>query len=262
MAASYADDVVSDDRRSGVSSGVTIGREALLALVRGLVEVGFTRVTTTPIAIRGEGLALVRRTWHRPDGFNLPLVAVVEYDADDRMTANVMFDAEDLVGAVYELDQRYLAGEGAEHAWMLRPSAEFWRCYNTRDWDGIRRGIAGEMTLVDHQPLSAGTTIQTADQFVSYAQGMVDLVPDIVAFEAEYLAVGRTWAVTRQVAHGTSTAGAEVERTSLILADMRDGRFNRTETFGPDRLYDALARFEALETEERAPWQRGAHPPD
>lgn len=110
MASSYADDVVNDDRRTGVSSGVTIGREELLNLVRGLVDVGFATVTAVPIAIRGEGLAIVRRTWHQTDGFDLPLLAVVEYDADGRMTANVIFDADDEVGASEELERRHLAG--------------------------------------------------------------------------------------------------------------------------------------------------------
>ena len=116
MAASYADDIVSDDRRTGVNSGVTIGRAELLDLVRGLVDVGFTTVTTIPIAIRGERLTLVLRTWHQANEFDLPVLAVVESDADGVMTANVMFDAEDRLSAVAELERRYQAGEGAEHA--------------------------------------------------------------------------------------------------------------------------------------------------
>jgi len=116
MAASYTDEIVNDDRRTGVSSGVTVGREQILELVRGLVDVGFTTVTTVPIAIRGEGLALLRRTWHQADGFDLPLLAVGEVDADGRTTANVMFDVEDKAGAVAELERRYLdaqAGNGS-----------------------------------------------------------------------------------------------------------------------------------------------------
>ena len=116
MAASYTDEIVNDDRRTGVSSGVTVGREQILELVRGLVDVGFTTVTTVPIAIRGEGLALLRRTWHQADGFDLPLLAVGEVDADGRTTANVMFDAEDLEGAMHELERRYLAGGGSSPA--------------------------------------------------------------------------------------------------------------------------------------------------
>ena len=111
MAASYTDEIVNDDRRTGVSSGVTVGREQILELVRGLVEVGFTTVTTVPIAIRGEGLALLRRTWHQADGFDLPLLAVGEVDADGRTTANVMFDVEDMSGALAELERRYRDAE-------------------------------------------------------------------------------------------------------------------------------------------------------
>ena len=110
MTASYAADVVNDDRRTGVSSGVTVGRAELLALVRGLADVGFATVTTVPITIRGERVALVRRTWYQADGFDLPLLAVVEYDADGQLTANVMFDADNEVGATEELERRNVAG--------------------------------------------------------------------------------------------------------------------------------------------------------
>jgi class 3 adenylate cyclase/ketosteroid isomerase-like protein len=110
MASSYADDVVNDDRRTGVSSGVTVGRAEVLGLVRGLVDVGFAAVTTVPIAIRDDALALVRRTWCQAGGFDLPLLSVVAYDGDGRVTANVMFDSEDLASAHEELERRHLAG--------------------------------------------------------------------------------------------------------------------------------------------------------
>jgi hypothetical protein len=108
-----ADDVVSDDRRSGVNSGVTTGREAIGDLTRGLVDVGFTTVANEVLAVRGDRLALTLRRWIRADGFELPTLALVEVDADERWILNVLFDADDLAGARDELDARYLAGDGA-----------------------------------------------------------------------------------------------------------------------------------------------------
>ena len=67
----YVDDVISDDRRTD-QPGVIVGRGELLELVHGLVDVGFSEVSIDLIAIRGEQFAVVRRTWHRPDGFDLP----------------------------------------------------------------------------------------------------------------------------------------------------------------------------------------------
>ena len=62
--------------------------------------------------------------------------------------------------------------------------------------------------------------------------------------------MGRVWALSRQVAHGTSTEGVVVEPPSLIVADSRDGRFTHTETFAPEQLAEAITRFEELEAAE------------
>ena len=38
---------------------------------------------------------------------------------------------------------------------------------------------------------------------------MIDLVPDLVCFESEYLAIGRVRALIRQVGDGSSSEGSE-----------------------------------------------------
>jgi hypothetical protein len=98
--------VVNDDRRTGVSAGVVAGRDAVLELTRALAQVGFTSMTNDPLATRGDTLALFRRVWHHPDGFEVPLLALMELDDSDRMIANVMWDVEDLAAAIAEFDRR------------------------------------------------------------------------------------------------------------------------------------------------------------
>ena len=132
----------------------------------------------------------------------------------------------------------------------MRSSIEFWRSYNARDWDAVRRGLADTLTVVDHRLASAGSMIQTADQFLTYTQEMVTLVPDVTAFDAEYLAIGRVWTLSRHTALGTSTQAADVEFAALVITDTRDGRFTHSETFAPEQLAEALTRFEELETVE------------
>ena len=123
----YPDDPVAEDRRTGVNSGSTSGPAQMIEFLRSLADVGFTTVDHVPVAIRGERLALLRRTWRRPDGFVLPVLVVVELDADGLFATNVMFDPDDLASALDELDRRYLVGAGAEHEQLLRPIIEFWR---------------------------------------------------------------------------------------------------------------------------------------
>ncbi len=102
---------VSDDRRTAVSGGVVTGGDAILALTRGLEDVGFATMSEQPIAIRGERLVLTIRTWHDPHGFDLPLLACMEFGENGRMVANIMFDPEDLDAATVELDRRHTALE-------------------------------------------------------------------------------------------------------------------------------------------------------
>ena len=110
IAALIDEHAVSDDRRTAVSGGVVTGGDAILALTRGLEDVGFTTMSEQPIAIRGDRLVLTVRTWHDPHGFDLPLLACMEFGENGRMVANIMFDFEDLELATAELDRRYAAG--------------------------------------------------------------------------------------------------------------------------------------------------------
>jgi ketosteroid isomerase-like protein len=171
----------------------------------------------------------------------------MEFDADSVMVANTMFDADDVAAAVYELDQRYLAGEGAEHAAMVRTNSEAWRAYNAREWASVRGCFTTDVRFVDHEPLGAGDTIQSADRVVEFLQGLVELVPDVTAFDAEHLAIGALCTLSRHVAIGTSVEGADVNTEYPVLYVMRDGRVIRMEAWAPEQLAEALARFEELE---------------
>jgi class 3 adenylate cyclase len=198
------------------------------------------------IAVRGDRYVLLRGRFES-DGFVVPILSLNEVDGDGLATRTVVLDDTDLPAAVYELDQRYLAGEGAEHAWIGLPGADFWRAYNRRDWTRARELLADEMEVVDHRPLSSGSTLQSADQLIEYTQTMIELVPDLVAFDVEHPRIGRRCALSRHLAKGTSAEGAAVELETLVITEMRDGRFVRSETFAPDQLDEALARFEELE---------------
>ena len=44
------------------------------------------------------------------------MLSILEINADERMTALIAFDLDDLDAAIAELDARYLAGEAAAHS--------------------------------------------------------------------------------------------------------------------------------------------------
>ena len=120
MAEILADDISIDDRRRVVGAGVRHGRDAEIADVRAVADVGITNMTSTVIATRGQRLALSRDRFsgrdQRPEAFYAEVLGIVEINADDRIAARVAFDPDDIDAAFEELDARYLAGEAAAHA--------------------------------------------------------------------------------------------------------------------------------------------------
>src|SRR6185369_15151123 len=98
--------------------GVRHGRDAEIANLRAIAEMGITTVTPTVIATRGERLALNRVDLSDRDGpgdLYTEILAVMEM-ADERLVAVVLFDLDDIDAAFEELDARYLAGEAAPYA--------------------------------------------------------------------------------------------------------------------------------------------------
>ena len=155
MAEMLADDIFDDDRRRVVGAGVRHGRDAEIANVRAIADVGITDITSTVIATRGERLALSRVRFsgrdQRPEAFHTEVLGIVEIDADDRIVARVVFDLDDIDAAFEELDARYLAGEAAAHAHTWSVIAQAYAALNrhelpatTPDWVNIdhRRGIS------------------------------------------------------------------------------------------------------------------------
>ena len=110
----------------------------------------------SPIAVRGEALALVQPTFETESGDRLELVAVIEYDEQDRMTANVMFDLDDRAAALQELEDRYCAGEGAADAYLIRRAGDFVRSMAAPDGAATLALVHPDVRFTDHRRLGLG----------------------------------------------------------------------------------------------------------
>ena len=99
MAESMAEDIFDDDRRRVVGAGVRHGRDAEIANMRAVADVGITDITSTVIATRGERLALSRERFsgsdQRAEAFYTDVLGIVEINADDRIAVRVAFDPDD-----------------------------------------------------------------------------------------------------------------------------------------------------------------------
>ena len=150
-----AEDTSTDDRRRVVNAGNQHGRDADVATMRALADLGVAHIASTVIATRGERLALTLSRMsgrdQRPDAFYTEALSVLEIDGDNRGAAKVVFDPDDIEAAIKELDARYLAGEAADYANTWSVIVETYAAFNrhelpptTPDWVNIdhRRGIA------------------------------------------------------------------------------------------------------------------------
>jgi hypothetical protein len=243
IAASYHDDVLNDDRRTAVSSGVTIGRDGLLELVRGLVDVGFTTVTQTPIAVRGEALAVVRRTFEAESGSCLELVAVIEYDEQDRMTANVMFDLDDRAAALEELEDRYCACEGATDAYLIRRAGDLVRSMAAPDGAATLDLVHPDARFTDHRRLGLGT------MGFDGVRGILAARAEQIAEDTSYfadLAARDSTTMGLLVSAGTGPDGTEVLYEFHSVIRWCAGKMLDIDWFDPSDRDAARACFEEL----------------
>jgi hypothetical protein len=247
LAEALADDHCGDDRRRVVNSGIRLGRDAEVASIQATADIGVASLTSVAIATRGDRLALcrIRGATSGPEAFDAELLRIVEIDADERIVARVVFDAEDISAAFDELDARYLAGEAADHAEMWSVIAQSYAAMNryevpttTPDW-----------VTVDHRKAIAFTT---GGDLTEHIHSGWDVAPRATNYVEAVHRLGDRAAVYTHAAFGTSPDGFDVEWRMIALLTMLDSEpASRCELFDEADLEAALARFDELSA--RAP---------
>ena len=243
MAETLVADISMDDRRRVVGAGRRQGRDAVIAELSALAEMGVTSMTPDLIAIRGGHLVLsrVRASGRdqRPDAFRTDVLDVLDVDADGLVVARVVFDADDLDAAFEELDARYLAGEAAAHAhtWSLVANA----------FAAINRHELPELTPdwvnVDHRRGAAFA----AGEMTAYIHDLFDDVPDINVYVEVVHRLSNLGAVVTQAGHGTSQEGFQAEWREIGIFVFDGDLLSRYELFDETDLDAALARFDELQ---------------
>jgi DNA-binding SARP family transcriptional activator len=237
-----ADNVVSDDRRPVVNSGLRHGRDALMAELIMMAEVGVDNLTSEVIATRGEHLVLSRtRASQGFDGFHAVIVDVIEIGADEKVLARIVFDTDDMNAAFAELDARYLAGEAAPHARAWSLIAEGFAAINRHEIPSITGPVIDKRRLAPVE----GVDLK------AYIAATLDVTRDITVYiEAVHQLTARA-AVFTHVATATSQDGAEAEWRVVDVYSIDGDRVDRCEMFDDTDLDVALARFEELNHEVR-----------
>jgi hypothetical protein len=237
-----ADDIAIDDRRRVVNSGITYGRDAAIANMGGVIDVGLTNVSSTVLATRGDRLDLCRTCisgQDRPEAFQIEFFSVVEIDADERIVARVLFDPDDIDAAFAELDGRYLAGEAAAYSpvWTFITNA-----YATLNRHELPPKTS-DWATVDHR---ARTTF-AGDGLSAYLRAGWDLTPDIKMYIEAVPRISDAGAVLIHSAYGSSREGFDAEWRMILLLTIAGGLVKHGELFDEVDLDAALARFEELD---------------
>ena len=136
MAELLAENFLGDDRRHVVNDGGRSGRDAEIANVRVIAEIGCADITSIPHRYPGRPSRPLPVTLPPgpigPEPLVIDTIDVVEINADNQIAAQIAFDPDDIDAAFEELDARYLAGEAAPYAQTWSAVAEAYAC--------VRRG--------------------------------------------------------------------------------------------------------------------------
>ena len=247
MAELLADDFCSDDRRGVVGAGIQHGRDAHMADMRTIVDLWITNVSSTIIATRGERLVLMRTHFsgsdQGPGAFLTEVFGLVEIDTDERIVAIVSFDLEDFDAAIAELDDRYLASEGAAHAHV---------------WSVIASGFASmrryelppttpDCVSIDHRRTAAFAP----GELNAYFRAAFDLTADVKIYVEAVHRLNDVGTVCTHVTYGVSHEGFAAEWREVDVLMVEGNIVNHCEIFDEADIDDALAKFEELSPHER-----------
>ncbi|MBV8983989.1 MAG: nuclear transport factor 2 family protein, partial [Acidimicrobiia bacterium] len=239
LAAGIAEDAVVEDRRALIQMR-TEGRGDVVRSFRSIVDIGVTEFTVTPVATRGQRLALGRCLYRAGDAEGEAL-QVFEATVDGTLAGMCIFDPDDLDAAFDELDRRFAAGEAAGSAgWRVMAA------YNARDWDTVGALLADSFQFADRRAVRTVGDLDR-DGFVAWLRGLTDLAPDLTMHTVATLNIGPTGTVVVLRGAGTDARGGsfELERICVSVID-ESQRFARQEFFDVEDAEAALARFEEL----------------
>lgn len=246
MAEMLADDACNDDRRRVVSAGIQRGRDAQIANLRAVIDVGVTNFSSVTLATRGNRLALQRTCVvgaSPPDPYGIEMLCVVEIDADNRIAVAVLFDPDDLDAAFEELDARYAVGEGAAHARTWSVITDGYAALNQHELPAATPDIVN----LDHRP---GVAFMPGDLF-PYIQAAWDVSPDLkVRIETAHR-LNNLGAVITQTADGSSHEGFYAEWRQIVVFTVDGDEVNRCEMYEEADLDAALTRFDQLSRPDR-----------
>ena len=173
------------------------------------------------------------------------MLALTELDEQGRYRSIVFFDADDLSAALNELDHRYLAGEGAPHARVLRVGKAFGDANERRDFDAMRDMLSADFVMSDHTRLGYGEGDR--EYFDAASRTRADVAPSDGVAINRLLRIEGDALLTVAEGHHITAEGSDYAWVSCIVFQVdADDRIRRAEYFDEDDFGAALDRLHEL----------------
>jgi class 3 adenylate cyclase/tetratricopeptide (TPR) repeat protein len=241
IAAMQAADDVFIDRRSVVGGKVHLDAGATADMMRDMAASGTFQVVTEVMAIRGDELALTRDIY-RGAAFETQILQITRLDEASRFVLGMVFDPDDLAGAIQELEGLRREQVPPSVAATMELLARATRLFNQADVDGFLSLITPDFRVVDHNLLGFGDFDHSAA-----VAGVGALEPTgVVLFGENVLVADEHGCVAMMRELGPNESGGTVEQRSVAVSFVRDGKLALIEYFPPGDVEAALARYAEL----------------
>jgi len=245
LRASCAPEIVFEDRQG--FAHVQGDRELMIASLRERAVSG-SRVERQVLAAAGERVSVTRMLWSGgpADGrFEIEYLGVTEVDESGRLTATILFGADDERAALREAWARWAAIE-PEVAATVALVADLGDAWSARDRVRIRTLCAEALAYDDRRRTGIGR-LDGGDAFVASLDALWQLAPATeVEFGRSWPACARHGGITVVRRFGTLPDGGPFESEYLELFVHAHGRATHLELFELEDLDRALARFAEL----------------
>ena len=238
-----------DHRFGGVTPAIR-GRAGFLEQMRAYGAVGLRTVAHHHLATRGERLVLGDQVLESREGFVTTNLNLSEIDASGRFTRTDIFAEDDLDAALRALEEWYLEGEGAEHAFMVQRVGDERRAYAAGDGAAVAACYTTDAVIVNHRRLGwpMATPADIGDR-VSRTRGIAE-VNSTIGTHIECRG-DASLAATDQLL--TTPEGSNYSTVIIGVRHLTAGLFDVVEFFDLEDLAEARARFEELAVVPRNP---------
>ena len=238
-----ADDFAYNDPRRVFGTGEQT-RATVAPALRAQEGLGIQHFAITVVATRGDRLALLVVSAEEQGGdvFATTNHVLVETTAAGQLASIRVFERDDVDRALDDLDARYLAGQGAPYAEMIRAVVASNRAYNARDWDAFRACYAPGVVALDHRPAGWGA-LEGVDAQMATLQGLIAMVPDVHMTMNTIHDLSEQAILYSARVVGEEIGGGHIELAFHVLNRHDDTGITAMEIFPASALDDAIAAF-------------------